>query len=133
MGCEDGSQICEDNSINYPTQNIIRLLQKNRHLKNPKRFKYIFNNNCIDNVTNNDNLLLKSGVFDLRQDPVCPTVYSYIMPRMAENILGDWKFIVNFAEYQQAVTVGICLKNTECKFKTSVTVHFYSISDCQNQ
>ncbi len=116
MGCENGNHICEDNKINYPTQSITRLLRKQRRLRNPTFFKTVFNNNCVDNVTNNESLLLKSGVFDLRQEPLCPTIFSYIMPRMGKNIWGEWKFIVNIGGYQQAVTVGTCLKYTECKF-----------------
>lgn len=105
--CTRGSNgLISDNAVDcasYPETEVRRLLRQSNTLKSPIHFKKLFERPC--NSTPN---AIANRLFSIGEQPLCDSSTSYIFPKVAKTVQGEWRYIINIEEYQQGVTVVKC-------------------------
>lgn len=99
-------RICEETSENgyYPEKEMRKLLIRHPTFRSPDHFNKLFGKPCefAESLTK-----FRIG-FELTESPLCTSFESYIFPRVAKNIKGVWRYIVNTKDYRQGVTIETC-------------------------
>ena len=130
------SDICVDD-FEYPEQAIVDEIYKRRELFELMYSEVRDNVPLVDGIPRDVEESYNYDYYDDNKDPqtlssggggaekksnsgrgfVCPTEVMYGKPKLARNKRGDWKVIVNAAEFTQTVRMEKCLKpNRRCKF-----------------
>lgn len=106
---DDFGDICEDVE-SYP-ENILKLvLYRHKLFSNKKYFEKLFGKPCTR--VKPSAFTTRQG-FDLQEKSLCETREKFLYPKIAKNVNGDWKLIVNTDDYRQGVSVNRCLKQIE--------------------
>lgn len=130
------SDICVDD-FEYPEQAIVDEIYKRRELFELMYSEVRDNVPLVDGIPRDVEESYNYDYYDDNKDPqtsssgagspekksnpgrgfVCPTEVMYGKPKLARNKRGDWKVIVNAAEFTQTVRMEKCLKpNSKCNF-----------------
>ena len=99
----------------YPTSIIRSIMRRNYTYKSPNQFKKFFGKPC--KFEGESSVAFRFG-FSFDESPVCRAHPRYIFPKVAKNVYGTHRFIVNTEEYKQGVTVVECHSDTEGKLNT---------------
>ena len=122
--CRGGrfGELCADRrsgkSQDYPTSIIRSIMRKNSTYKSPRQFQKYFGQTC--KVEEPTRVGFRSG-FSFDESPMCRGETRYIFPKVAQNVNGTNRFIVNTEEYKQGVTVVECHPETTGK-------HLYGVN-----
>ena len=96
-------------------------MRRNQTSQSPHQFNKIFGPTC--KVEEPTRVGFRFG-FSFDESPMCRGESRYIFPKVAKNVDGTNRFIVNTEEYQQGVTVVEC--NTEAKGKLNdIYIYIY--------
>ena len=82
------------------------MMQKNSTYKSPRQFQKYFGQTC--KYEEPTRVAFRFGGFSFDESPVCRGETRYIFPKVAKNMNGTNRFIVNTEEYKQGVTVVEC-------------------------
>ena len=89
----------------YPTSIIRNIMRRNSTYRSPRQFEKFFGKACTLKETTRIGFSVGLS-FD--ESPLCRGETRYIFPKVARNINGTTRFIVNTQEYKQGVTVVEC-------------------------
>jgi len=101
-------QLCQ--AEKYPENDVRSLIRSSTTaLKSPVHFKKLFEPPCdFETEVNSFRVGLSPS-----ESPLCDSYQSYEFPKVARNVNGRWRYIINIDEYQQGVTVENCITNRE--------------------
>ena len=105
-------------SQEYPLSIVRSIMRRNSTYKSPPQFNKIFGPTC--KVEEPTRVGFRFG-FSFDESPMCRGESRYIFPKVAKNVEGTNRFIVNTEEYQQGVTVVEC--NPEANGKINNVHH----------
>ena len=92
-------------SQEYPTSIVRNIMRRNSTYQSPRQFEKFFGQTC--KLKEPTRIGFRFG-FSFDESPVCRGENRYIFPKVARNVNGTTRFIVNTEEYKQGVTVVEC-------------------------
>ena len=99
-------EICKNSTTQeYPSSTIRSIMRRNSGYTSPKQFQKVMGQTCgYEELTR---VGFRFG-FSFDESPVCRGETRYIFPKVARNVHGVNRFIVNTEEYKQGVSVVEC-------------------------
>ena len=98
-------ELCIDSSESgYPESLVKSAIRKHNTLRSPVHFKKLFDRPC---EYERPTTAFRVGL-SFQESPLCTGYQSYIFPKIAKTVKGEWKYIINTDEYRQGVTVEVC-------------------------
>ena len=110
-------------SQEYPLSIVRTMMRRNSTYKSPPQFKKIFGPTC--KMEEPTRVGFRFG-FSFDESPMCRGESRYIFPKVAKNVNGTNRFIVNTEEYQQGVTVVECHPEASGKHSRTAKYLIYS-------
>jgi len=96
-------------SEKYPESYVRSSLRSSKSvLGSPVHFKKLFELPC----EYYDEPALRVGLSPT-ESPLCESYQSYVFPKVARNVYGQWRYIINIDEYQQGVTIEKCTREED--------------------
>lgn len=99
-----GSKYCEG-SQSYPAQLIENIVETESKIPSRIMNKFI-KRACVEKSD-----LIVTRQFNINEEQLCQGSRRIIVPKEAQNIKNEWKFIVNSANYTQTVDVEECVRH----------------------
>ena len=111
----------------YPASTVRSLLRRHNTFKSPRQFKKLFGEKCEFGTEREPAVAFRFG-FSFEETPVCRGYPRYIFPKVAKNIFGKQRFVVNTEEYRQGVTIVECHAGAKGMCINDVSNNIFCIS-----